>query len=399
MPEPPTIWCVYGTRPEVIKMWPVARALEEHPNDVRVRRVFTGQHRELASNLFHGLDMEPDVALDLMTEDQRLRELGARCLTAFGGLLESEPPDYVLVQGDTSTVLFASLASYFQRIRVGHVEAGLRSHRKYSPFPEEMMRRLADAVADLHFAPTERAAANLRREGIDSASIHVTGNTAVDAVRAAASRASSRASPELRNWVERHTGGLVLLTLHRRESFGEGMQRILRAVAAYAEERPDLRILYPVHPNPNVLRPVRDILGEVPNVSLREPVGYFDMVYLLTRAAVVLTDSGGIQEEAPALGREVLVARTVTERPEGVEAGVARLVGTDPDRILAELRRATQRDAAGRASKESRGSAVTAVGDTPYGDGRAGERIADILVHALTRRGRRTQDWNPPLGR
>lgn len=398
MPEPPTIWCVYGTRPEVIKMWPVVRALEAHPAGVRVRRVFTGQHRELASDLFDDLDMGPDIALDLMTEDQRLRDLGARCLTAFGTLLESEPPDYVLVQGDTSTVLFASLACYFQRVRVGHVEAGLRSHRKYSPFPEEMMRRLADALADLHFAPTERAATNLRREGVDPASIHITGNTVVDAVRAAAASAASRADPALREWVERDPQGLVLLTLHRRESFGKGMERILRAVAAFAEERPDVRILYPVHPNPNVLRPVREILGEVPNVSLREPVGYFEMVYLLSRATVVLTDSGGIQEEAPALSREVLVARTVTERPEGVEAGVARLVGTDPERIMAELRRATrQREGRSRASGKFRGS--TADGDTPYGDGRAGERIADLLVHQLTGRVRRTRDWKPFLDR
>jgi UDP-N-acetylglucosamine 2-epimerase (non-hydrolysing) len=377
-----TVWCVYGTRPEVIKMAPVVRALRARSDAVTVRLVFTGQHRDLARDLFVPLEMTPDVALDVMTDDQSLPAVGARCLQAIAHALEQDAPALLLVQGDTSTVLFSALAAYFHKIPIGHVEAGLRSFNKYAPFPEESMRRLTDAVADLHFAATPRAAANLRAEGVNPATVFVTGNTGIDAVQHAAEFGEGEVSSHVRDWV-RAGGPYVVTTLHRRESFGEDLRRIMSGVAAFARAHPEVRTILPVHPNPNVEGPVKRFLAGLPNVRLVKPLRYFDMVYLLVHCTTILTDSGGIQEEAPALGKRVLVARRITERPEGVDAGVARLVGADGDEIAqalhAEVIRAEER------------------GDTdvpcPYGDGKAGERIADIVTHRLSGSPRTTGDW------
>ena len=376
-----TVWIVYGTRPEVIKMSPVVRAFQERSGEVQVLQVYTGQHRELASDLFEALGVAPDHSLDLMQPDQAPIELGTRAMVALDALAAEAPPDCVLVQGDTSTAFFAALVGFFHRATIGHVEAGLRSYRKYSPFPEEMMRRLADGVTDLHFAPTPGAAENLRREGFDE-SIHITGNTVVDAVRTSVGYAEEVAGGFATDWVAT-AGEYVVVTLHRRESFGEGMRRIMKAIADFAIAHPSVRFLYPVHPNPNLRDPVEKILRGVANVTLTDPIGYFDMVYLLSRCSAVLTDSGGIQEEGPALGKRVLVAREVTERPEGVEQGWATLVGSDPEAIRLAL------------EAELKAEFFTAAGDgeTPYGDGRAGSRIADLVIHALTGAPRRTKAW------
>ena len=376
-----TVWCVYGTRPEVIKMAPVVWALRARPEHFTVRLVFTGQHRNLARDLFVPLAMQPDIGLDIMTNDQSLEAVGGRCLQAIGEALQRDAPALVLVQGDTSTVLFSALAAYFHKIPIGHVEAGLRSFDKYAPFPEESMRRLTDALADLHFAATPRAAANLCAEGAKTTSIFVTGNTVIDALQRAADVAEREASPGVRAWV-REGGRYVVATLHRRESFGADLRCTIAGLAAFARSHPEVRTVLPVHPNPNVAGPVRALLGALPNVALVNPLPYFDMVYLLTYCTTILTDSGGIQEEGPALGKRVLVARRVTERPEGVDAGVARLVGADADEIASalheELTRAQQDDPAARC---------------PYGDGNAGERIADIVAHTLCGSRRTTSDW------
>lgn len=358
-------------------MSPVARALT---GDARVTRVFTGQHRELVTRLFDALDMTPDLAVDIMRNDQSLHEVGARCLLEIGDLIRKSPPDCVLVQGDTASVLFTALASYFERILVGHVEAGLRSFDKFSPFPEEIMRRLTGGIADLHFAPTPLAAQHLELEGVDRKAIFTTGNTVVDAVRAAIPLAERYASDEIRRWADEHDR-YVVVTLHRRESFGDDLKAILSAIRTFAEAHPEIAFIYPVHPNPNLRGPVASVLNGISNVHLVDPVGYFEMVYLLKRCVTVLTDSGGIQEEAPALGKRVLVARKVTERPEGVQQGVAKLVGSDSQVIIDELER-------GLREAETPVLAVT-----PYGDGRAGERIADIVISVLAGRSRRTGDW------
>jgi UDP-N-acetylglucosamine 2-epimerase (non-hydrolysing) len=378
---------VYGTRPEVIKMTPVAAAFRNRPQQVELSLVFAGQHRELAQELFLPLQMDPDIAFDIMRDDQTLSDLGARCLGAFGDLFRQEQPDCVLVQGDTASVLFVSLAAYFARVTIGHVEAGLRSFRKYAPFPEELMRRLTDSLADLHFAPTSTAAANLRAEGIDDASIFITGNTVVDAVRRASSVAGGYTTQLIRRWAE-SVPQFVVVTLHRRESFGDDLRNIVEAVAKFARANPQVYFIFPVHPNPNVRQPVKAVLEGLKNVKLVDPVGYFDMVYLLERCTVVLTDSGGIQEEAPALGKRVLVARSVTERPEGVDAGVAQLVGSNKEAIITGLEEAT---------RGSTGVHLETTVDTPYGDGLAGERIADIVLSHLVGLERRTVDWTGPL--
>lgn len=380
----PKVWVLYGTRPELIKMAPVAAAFDARRDEVDVVRVFAGQHRELAEDLFYPLEMVPDIKLDVMMPNQTLEGVGARLLTEFGILFASdESPDFVLVQGDTATVFFASLAAFFHRIPVGHVEAGLRSFDRYSPFPEEMNRRLTDQVAELFFAPTAVSVDNLQSEGIAGECVFLTGNTAVDAVRRAAAEAGELVRPETREWSD-NQDRFVLATLHRRESFGEDMRRILKGLQRFLDRNPEVGLILPVHPNPNIRTMVQDMLGTRQNAFLTDPLPYFDLVYLLERCTTVLTDSGGIQEEGPALRKHVLVARKVTERPEGVQAGVAKLVGSDTELILASLE---------QACAETRSGDAPPGQDTPYGDGLAGERIADIVVSRLLNRPRSTTDW------
>lgn len=371
-------------------MAPVVRALSERADEVETRLALTGQHTALveqairAFELHLAYELDPAYDLETMREGQTVHDVVAACLPRLRDeVLDDYLPDLVLVEGDTATVFAAALAAFLGRVRVGHVEAGLRSHDKWAPFPEEIFRRLTDVLADLHFAPTARAAEKLRREGASAGRVYVTGNTVVDALLAAARLDRPPRDPALRAAVADPEARLVLLTAHRRESFGDPLREIFRAVRSLADQVEDLRVVYPVHPNPEVRAAAREILEGHARIALTEPLDYLDLVAALRRAALVLTDSGGIQEEAPTFGVPVLVLRRVTERPEGIEAGVAELVGTDARRIL-------ERSLAVLRAPKTGGRKAN-----PYGDGRAGERIADIVVAELTGRARRTEDWKP----
>lgn len=377
------ILTVVGTRPEAIKMAPVIRSLKADGR-VETRLALTGQHSDLVDQVLEAFGLEPAYDLGIMREGQSLYDVAHGCLDGLGRVVEDADPDALLVQGDTASVFYGALVGFFERIRVGHVEAGLRSGRKWVPYPEEMFRRLTDVLSDWYFAPTELARQNLLREGVPPERVHVTGNTVVDALQDAAGRAGEAETGVLAELTAGHGAGsrrLILLTAHRRESFGEPLRSVFRAVREVADRRDDVEILYPVHPNPNVRGPAEELLSGHPRVHLTEPLGYMDLVRVLKRASLVLTDSGGLQEEAPTFGLPVLVLRDVTERPEGVEAGVARLVGTDRATIVEEVDRALDRAGPERAVRN------------PYGDGRAGERIADIVVADLLGVPRATTDW------
>ena len=364
----------FGTRPEAIKMFPVVAALRAHGGfDTRV--VVTAQHREMLDQVLELAGIEPDIDLDLMQAGQSLDALSARIITRFGEALDAEKPDRVLVHGDTLTTMMATLACYFRRIPVGHVEAGLRSGDIYAPWPEEVNRKVTGAVADLHFAPTENAAAALRAENVAESAIHVTGNTVIDALLAA--RAKLEADPGLAPAIaplkERFAGKrIIAVTAHRRENFGEGMHRIAAALQQLAS-REDTAIIYPMHPNPNVVEVMRPALGDHANIALIEPLDYLNFVAMMEASTLVLTDSGGIQEEAPSLGKPVLVMRDTTERPEGVSAGTAKLVGADTARIVGEVERLLDQPAAYDAMAKAH---------NPYGDGQASERIARLIAAA-----------------
>jgi UDP-N-acetylglucosamine 2-epimerase (non-hydrolysing) len=368
------ILLVMGTRPEAIKMAPVLAALERRMGEVSVEVCVTRQHSELLAAVLELFRIRPNYDLGLMKPDQGLGELTARALVGLEGVYKACKPATVVVQGDTTTALAASLAGFYQRIPVAHVEAGLRTGDLMAPWPEELNRRLTGIMASLHFAPTDRARRNLLAEGIAADRIHVTGNTAVDAIVGIAQRL--RSEQGLRSRLDRSfdyldpARRLILVTGHRRESFGEGFERICRALAELAR-RPDVQIVYPVHLNPNVQRPVFGILGGKSNVHLIEPVDYLTFAYLMTRSYIIVSDSGGVQEEAPSLDKPVLVMRDVTERQEAVEAGVVRLVGTDVERIVS---------GAARLLDDEADYALMARGVNPFGDGRAAERIAAILA-------------------
>ena len=379
-PRRPRILSVIGTRPEAIKMAPVIRALHARGGCTH-RLALTGQHTEMVDQVLDVFDLEADYDLDLMKPGQTLYDVGHACMDGLREVAEDFRPDATIVQGDTATVFFAGVVTFFQQGRLAHVEAGLRSREKWSPFPEEMLRRMTDTVSDFCFAPTAEAAANLAAEGIEAERIYVTGNTVVDALHQMRSRVPdvrAATAAELAAGPRR----LVLLTAHRRESFGEPLERVFGAVAALAERFDDIDILYPVHPNPRVRGPAHRILGGRARIHLVDPLDYGDLVAVLGRASLVLTDSGGIQEEAPAFGVHTLVLREVTERPEGVRAGAATLVGTDPELIMAE------------ASQHLAGRRAACPAGNPYGDGRAGERIADILLAELTGVPRTLADWS-----
>jgi UDP-N-acetylglucosamine 2-epimerase (non-hydrolysing) len=365
------VLCVFGTRPEAIKMAPVVRELRRHPGRAEVRVCVTAQHREMLDQVLSLFEIAPDHDLGIMRPDQSLTRLTAAALTALDAVVVEERPDWVVVQGDTTTAMVAALVAFYHRVRVAHVEAGLRSWNRFQPFPEEVNRRLADALADLHFAPTGRARENLLREGVGEASIRVTGNTVIDALQWVA---GLRPPPDLDAIAPAGGARLVLVTAHRRESFGAGLEAICLALRDLAlRYGPALRIVYPVHLNPHVQEPVRRLLGELPNVLLLPPLDYLRLVHLMKRAHLILTDSGGIQEEAPGLGKPVLVLRDVTERPEAVEAGTARVVGTGRDRVVAETVRLLEQPA----EYERMARAVN-----PFGDGHAAERIVETLLSA-----------------
>ena len=376
----PKIAVILGTRPEAVKLCPLVLALREREG-LAVEVCATAQHRTMLDQVLEVFGVAPDVDLDLMQPGQSLAGFAARAISALDGYLAGSAPDLVLVQGDTTTVFCAALAAFYHDVPVGHVEAGLRTGDKRAPFPEEINRVLASRLADLHFAPTAGARDNLLAEGVPAERVHVTGNTVVDALLLARERARrdpprvDGLPPELLE--KGRSRPLVLITGHRRESFGDGFEAICGALADLAERHPDTAFVYPVHLNPRVQEPVRRILGDRPNVHLLEPLSYLPFVLLMDRALLILTDSGGIQEEAPTLGKPVLVMREKTERPEGVAAGTSLLVGTDRRRIVDETERLLA-DPAARA-------AVAGI-PNPYGDGRASRRIADLCAGFLAAR-------------
>lgn len=376
-PKPATVLVIFGTRPEAIKLFPVVAALKHMPG-LSVRTCVTAQHRGLLDQVLGIAGLTPDIDLDLMEPGQSLDRLTARLLTGLGAVMDTEQPDRVIVQGDTATAMVGALAAYYRRIPVGHVEAGLRSGDIYHPWPEEVNRRIVAPIADQHFAPTETAAAALRRENIDPATIHVTGNTVIDALHA--TRAKLEADPSLAGRLDeivaRFAGKrIVLVTTHRRENFGAGLDNIAQALGQIAE-RDDVAILFPMHPNPNVAAAMERVLGDRPNIARIEPLDYPHFIRALTLCHIALTDSGGVQEEAPALAKPVLVMRETTERPEGVAAGTAKLIGTDSARIVSEI--STLLDDTGAYSAMARAH-------NPFGDGHASGRIAGVVADGFAR--------------
>jgi len=353
-------------------MAPVVQRLAVTPG-IEARVCVTAQHRQMLDQVLDLFDIHPDVDLNLMQPNQSLAALTAAVFTHLEPVLLDLKPDWVLVQGDTTTVMAASVLAFYHRIRVGHVEAGLRTGDKYQPFPEEINRRIAGVTADLHFAPTETSRQNLLREGVPDRQILVTGNPAIDALRAITARPAPIEISSLIDRLDIRPGGcrLIVVTAHRRENFGAPFESICTALKQLAEGDPRLEIVYPVHLNPNVQEPVNRILGGIPNITLLPPLDYLPMVHLMRCAELVLTDSGGIQEEATSLGIPTLVLRAVTERPEGVEAGVLKLVGSDAAVIVSEARRLLDDPAAYAAMAHAR---------NPFGDGHAAERIVDGIL-------------------
>jgi len=365
--------CVFGTRPEAIKMASLSLVLAADKR-VDAKVCVTGQHREMLDQVLELFGIVPDFDLNIMRPGQDLTDVTTAILQGMKNVFAEFKPDVVLVHGDTATTLAASLAAYYQQIPVAHVEAGLRTGNIYSPWPEEANRKLTGALATLHFAPTITAEANLLREGVDPESIIVTGNTVIDALLDVVKRLDS--DEELSAVAAKPSAfldpsrKLILVTGHRRESFGDGFERICQALIDVAQQHPDIDIVYPVHLNPNVREPVNRLLSGISNVYLIEPLDYLPFVFLMSRAYIVLTDSGGIQEEAPSLGKPVLVMRDTTERPEAVEAGTVKLVGTDTSSIVRELNRLLLDQDAYR---------VMSYAHNPYGDGQACGRIVEAL--------------------
>lgn len=374
MAKRPKVMIIFGTRPEAIKLAPVVRAFNDDGGFATVT-LATAQHRHMLDQVLDLFGIVPDYDLDIMTANQGLPDVTSRSLHGVDGVLRSERPDMVLVQGDTTTVFAAALAAYYNRIPVGHVEAGLRTSDKYSPFPEEMNRRMATVLGDLHFAPTEWARNNLLLEGVAEESIHVTGNTIVDALLGVPPRSfhGEGGLPELSLFL-RSVPRMVLVTAHRRENFGQPFREMCAALRELVEINPDLGIVYPVHPNPNVRNVVTMMLGKHPRILLIDPLDYGTFVNLMRYAYLILTDSGGVQEEAPSLKKPVLIMRENTERPEGVSAGVARLVGTRRESIVGEAMRLLH-------SEQEYGRMTSGV--NPFGDGKASERIVAAVKDIL----------------
>ena len=360
---------VFGTRPEAIKLAPVILELEKRSDRIQSLVCVTAQHREMLDQVLEWFAIRPDHDLDLMQPDQGLADLASRVLMSVSRLLQEVQPDVVLVQGDTTTVMMTALAAFYQRIPVGHIEAGLRTRNRYNPFPEEINRRTASVLATWHFAPTERAAAALRAERVTEENIFVTGNTVVDALLM-----TIRRPVDLKLDFDLNGRRLIVVTAHRRESFGAPFESLCLALRDLAGRNPDVEIVYPVHLNPKVREPVGRILTGQPRIHLLEPLRYEQFAHLMAQAYLILTDSGGIQEEAPVLGKPALVMRETTERSEAIEAGTARLIGTNRQRIVAEAERLLY-------DKELYHT-MAQVG-SPFGDGRSAERIVDILLARL----------------
>lgn len=359
---------VFGTRPEAVKMAPIVKLLAETAG-VESRVCVTAQHRQMLDQVLDLFDIMPDYDLNLMRENQSLAELSASIFTHLDPVLSEFKPDWVLAQGDTTTVAITSLLTYFHRVKFGHVEAGLRTHDKWQPFPEEINRRVAGVVADLHFTPTEWSKGNLLREGVDESIIKVTGNTVIDALQFVAGQPEP---DEVRQLVSNQliSKKLILVTAHRRENFGQPMEHICRALLELSQ-RGDVQIVYPVHLNPNVQEPVNRLLAGKEHITLLPPLDYLPLVHLMKHATLILTDSGGIQEEAPAFGVPTLVLRDVTERPEGVAAGTVKLAGTETSLVVREARRLLD----DKSAYEEMSRAAN-----PYGDGHAAEKIVEALL-------------------
>ncbi len=351
-------------------MAPVVKELEKYPDQIISRVCVTAQHREMLDQILHLFDIKPDHDLNLMRPHQTLAQITAKVLTELTPVIETEQPDWLLVQGDTTTVMAASIAAFYQGVKVGHVEAGLRTGDKHQPFPEEINRRIAGVVADLHFAPTDWSRNNLLREGVSPELVVKTGNTVIDALLMVTAKPYDPASGPLAGipWDKR----IIMITAHRRESFGQPLENICTALKEIAQRYQDeIHIVYPVHLNPNVQKPVHKHLGNIPNITLLPPLDYQPLVHLMKHCTLALTDSGGIQEEAPGLGKPVLVLRSKTERPEGVKAGTVKLVGTNRDKIIEETIRLLD---------DSVAYASMAQAVNPYGDGQAAGRIVEALL-------------------
>jgi UDP-N-acetylglucosamine 2-epimerase (non-hydrolysing) len=362
---------IYGTRPEAIKMAPLIHELKSRPKSFEVQICLTGQHREMLDQVNSFFGIESDFDLDLMKPNQTLYSITEQCLHGLERILEKAAPDLVFVQGDTTTVMASSIAAYYRKIPVAHLEAGLRSGDKYSPFPEEINRKIAGQIAEFHFAPTREAAENLRRDGIEE-KVFVVGNTVIDALLMGLRLIDERGDCDYSSYFSflDFSKRIILVTGHRRENFGKGLANICTAIRDIASSGRDVEILFPVHLNPNVQMTVNEMLKDLPNIHLIDPISYPYMIWIMSRCSFVMTDSGGIQEEAPALGKPVLVMRNVTERMEGVEAGTARMVGTDSHVII---------DAAFELLDNSHSYMRMARAVNPYGDGHSSGLIADIL--------------------
>lgn len=376
------VMTIFGTRPEAVKLAPVIKKLEEYKDDFESVICVTAQHRQMLDQVLELFDIKPDYDLNIMKPNQTLFELTSNVLLNIQPVLEKEKPDIILVQGDTTTVFVASLAAFYLKIKIGHVEAGLRTFNKYSPFPEEINRKITTCMADLHFAPTQTSKDNLLKENTPEKDIFITGNTVIDALFLTVEKLKN---DEKNNTFSEKVKGIneliqkinpdsnkkvILLTGHRRENFGQGFENICYGVKEIASND-NVEVIYPVHLNPNVREPVMRIIGNIPNIHLIEPLDYEPFVYLMSKSDIILTDSGGVQEEAPSLGKPVLVMRDTTERPEAVTAGTVKLVGTDKDLLVEETSKLlSNQDAYDSMSRAH----------NPYGDGKASQRIIDALL-------------------
>lgn len=365
------VMTVFGTRPEAIKMAPVVLELMKHPDEIIPVTTVTAQHREMLDQVLNLFSIKPDHDLDIMAAGQTLFDITIRAMNGLHKVLSQEKPDIVLVHGDTTTTFAGALAAYYHRTEVGHVEAGLRTHNKYSPFPEEMNRHLTGVIADLHFAPTLTSERNLLRENVAKDKIFVTGNTVIDALHHVVRHDFSFENEQLKG-VDFQGHRIVTVTTHRRENLGEPMRHVYKAIKALIDDFADIEVIFPVHRNPDVRAIVNEELGGIDRVHLIEPLDYEPFANLMHRSSIILTDSGGVQEEAPALGKPVLVLRDTTERPEAVAAGTVKLVGTDLEAVYQEARRLLADEAEYRKMAES---------CNPYGDGEAARRIVEALLY------------------
>lgn len=367
-----TLLFIFGTRPEAVKMAPLIKEFQKYPDEFNVRIAVTGQHREMLDQVLKFFNIVPDYDLNLMKPNQTLFDVTADALRGMEKILDEVQPNLIIVQGDTTTVFTGALAGFYKKIPIAHLEAGLRSGDKYSPFPEEINRILTGHIADYHWAPTEQAKKNLLSEGIKEEKIHVVQNTVIDALLLALELLKKEGDTKYLEFFKDidFNKKIVLVTAHRRESFGEPFENICNAVKELSIKYPDVEFVYPVHLNPNVREIVYRILSDIPNVHLIEPLDYPYMVWIMNKAYIVLTDSGGVQEEAPSLGKPVLVLRDVTERQEGVDAGTAKLVGTDKELIISEASKLID-------TKEEYEKMAKAI--NPYGDGKTSEKIVKIL--------------------